>query len=377
MARCRLTDSLARRVLYFHIQMCIMMLGQAVAPFIAAPMMTYSLWLPLLAAPGIVAFGGLLIPMVPDTLAMRRYRENHNQASMSPRKTSNFDPSTTLWSRIRDTVRATIHLLKTRDTKLLLPAASLPVPIVTVSTNIVLRYIPVRFGWTLAQTGMFLGACVSLNILVSVFSQPVLAWVMAKSRKEERDLFAARVLIALFVVGMSLFAAAPNLAIALAGLVSMTFGSSAPALSRVSLFRLAANEGYSPGQVFGVLAFGEALGFAVCSFGFGALYQLCIHWAKLGAGGAVEENGWLVLVFYLAAVIIFVCGGMLVILDGKNFLQSDALGSDDENGDIARVPARRAATLTESEINIYEASILADGRVVRNGPCLDCIPFAP
>lgn len=471
--------------------MAAIMLGESFAPFVATGMMTYSLWLPLLAAPAIVAAGGLLIPiLLPDTLAMKRwYHETHHTTTttttnkrfypssrfgwcswppgqQSPNANLNFDPSATPWSRVRDTAQDTLRLLRTGDVKLLLPCASLVVPVVTVGMNITLRYVPVRFGRTLAEAGMILGARTGLNVFVLVLLLPCLGSLLSslsttsstttsttstckgeeqRRRRRRHLLLLARISIVLLVVGQTTFAAAPNVATAMAGLVVLTLGSGAPSLCRASLVSLAASptssasddregrrhphRGSHPmGQLFGVLASCEALGYLTCTVGLGALYQASIHWAGLGAGSDVEDDGWLTLVFYVAAAVLFGCGGMLgvIVTDSGSDSDSDSAEDDDvdhhhqqqqqqreeeEEGSGAaggvifaipvggrnnsrdpanatRPPRRRATTTTtlttlddeegekKKELELHQARALADGRIVRKGPCLESIALA-
>lgn len=357
--------------------------AQAVAPFIAAPMMTYSLWLPVLAAPGILAAGGFLIPIIPNTLGMRRYHEMYQTKSSQspspelfrrlPRQTSNFDPWATPWSRIRDNARATIRLLQARDVNLLLPCASLIVPVFTVSMNIILRYIPVRFGWTLAQTGMLLGARTGLTILVLAVALPLSTWFFSKTRREKRDLVMARVSIAVLVAGYMTLAAATSIIVAVVGLVILTLGSAAPALCRVSLLRLATrDQGHPIGQVLGLLALCEAVGYVVCSVGFGALYQWCIHFAQLGTG-YIEDTGGLGIMLYVATAILFTCGWMLGFMDVKTFLCGEEANL--EEGAVSSA-SRRSALLAEGEKSLHEARVSADVRIVRKGPFLETVCLA-
>lgn len=370
---------ITRSSIYLKITMYAIMLGEAVAPFVAAAMMTYSLWLPLLAAPAIIAIGGLFIPIIPDTLGMKRYRELHSKSSPNPdpqlfgclpqHKTLNFDPSSTPWSPLCDTAQATIRLLKARDVKLLLPCASLAIPVITVSINIVLRFIPVRFGWTITQTGMMLGARTSLNILALVAFLPFLGYILSKiCRGYERDLLLARISSVLLVVGQATLAAAPNLAAAMAGLVVMTLGSGAPSLCRACLVRLAADEGHSIGLVFGVLAFCEALGYIVCSVGLGALYQVGIHLAALSSDKNNEDAGWLTLVFYVAATVLFCCGGLLGVLNAESYPRRDEADLEGNSTGVTR-----RSTLTGDERKLHEARTSADGRIVRKGPFLESV----
>lgn len=369
------------RAIYFNIEMCAIMLGQAVAPFIAAAMMTYSIWLPLLAAPAILTVGGLLIPFIPDTLEMKRYNELREKKPgfaeqyflrSLPRQTSSFDPWATPWSRTRNTAQRSVSFLKTRDVKLLLPCASLVVPVVTAAMNITLRYIPLRFGWTLAKAGMLLGTQTALTILVLVFLLPALGGLWSETRKDKRDLIMARGSIILLVAGLVTLAAGTNVIVPVVGLAVMTLGSAAPALCRASLVRLAIDKRHSIGQVFGVLAICETLGYMVCTIGLGALYQWCIQSAHLGSGAA-QDAGWLTLALYAAALVLFVCGAMASLVNADDFLQDEELDADDE--DIADIFGRLSLSEGQERYK-HEPQIMADFRIARNGPCLESVTLA-
>lgn len=370
------------RATCFQIEMCAIILGQVLAPFISASMMTYSLWLPLLAAPGIVAVGGLLTPMIPDTLGMKRYHEMQNRSSQSPhpeelfrrlpRQPSNFDPWATPWSRVRDTVQALLRLVRIREVKLLLSCAALIVPVVTVSMNIFLRYMPVRFGWALAETGMLLGVGAGLSAFVIVGLLPFSPHLFSKIRQERRDLIAARVSMALLVAGMASIGAATDVPVAVAGLAIMNLGSSAPALCRASLVRFAADRDLPIGQIFGVLAVYEVVGYVFCGVGLGALYQVCLHWAHLETG-PTEDAAWMALVFYAATAILFGCGMSLGLVDAKKFLLSEDSDSDSEDDEVEVASVPRGFASIEGEHHLYETRIFADGRIVRKGPSLESV----
>lgn len=352
-----------------------MMLGQAIGPWISAAMMTYSLWLPLLAGPGMMAVGGLLIPWIPDTLGMRRYHEMHNRSSQSPgpepfrrlpRQTSNFDPSVTPWSRVRDTVRACFRLVKIREIKLLLSCSAAVVPVVTISMNFFLRYMPLRFGWTFAATGMLIGVGTGLNATVLMCLVPSAAYIFSKARQERRDLIAARVSIILLIVGMAAIGTATDAPVAVAGLLVMNLGASAPALCRASLVRVAADRALPTGQIFGMVAVYETLGYIFCGIGLGALYPVCMYWAVY-----TEDTTWFAPFFYAAAFMLGGSGLSLAYLGTKKFLQREEPDSEDED-EVASAP-RGSLSAEEDERQLVEARVLADGRILRKGPCLESV----
>lgn len=353
-------------------------MAESIAPFIASAMMTYSIWLPILASPAIMTVGGLAITAIPETLEIRPIPAS-TQASTptfsrrARRYAQTFDTSTP-WTRCRDGLGATLRMLQNASVRRLLPTAALTIPVATVTMNLMLRYVPLRFGLTLAQTGMVLG----LQTAVSALALPLLVsrvagwcWRRAAALKNgghgggrDLDLVLARVSAVLLVAGQALFAVAPTTAPALAGLVPLALGTAAPALCRAVLTHLV-DDG-ALGRLFGVLALCEMVGFVAGGVGFGALYQVGLA-LGLGADGRPQPGGegwWLGLVFYVAAIVYLWCAGMLWLVDAKKLRV--------EEDDVESVHSGCSGGTKEA----YEARVLADGRVKRKCPSLENVSVA-
>lgn len=100
--------------------------------------------------------------------------------------------------------------------------------------------------------------------------------------------------------------------------------------------------------MFGVLAVCEMIGYLCFGVGFGALFQVSIT-----MGLTVKNEEWcLALVFYVAAVAYFCCGGMLWVVDAKTFADREEM-SGDAGGPL---PAR------------YEMRVISNGRITRRVP---------
>lgn len=331
--------------------------------------MDYSVWLPIVVSPAIMAIGGLLIIAIPETLEVISLMERSlsaravtfpNSSKRSRRYVQTFDLSPP-WSHVRDKIQATFQILTTRDVKLLLPMASLIIPVATVSMSMILRYIPLRFGWTLTQTGVVLGIRTGFNILVLLIILPVLGQILTKRKDSSRDLILARISAVLLFIGQAVFAAAPNIAIALTGLTVLTLGTGAPSLCRALLTRLV--DGNSVGQLFSILAVCEMVGYLACGVGFGALYQVGL---KLGLepDGSLRldgNGGWLALVFFVAAVVYFCCAGTLWIVDTE------------WSGDTDDAESVRCGSSGASGKSVHELRVLADGSVTRRCPNLESV----
>lgn len=356
-------------------------MAESIAPFIASAMMTYSIWLPILASPAIMTVGGLAITAIPETLEMRPTTRASTQASTptfsrrARRYAQAFDASTP-WTRCRDGLASTLRMLQNASVRRLLPTAALTIPVATVTMSLMLRYVPLRFGLTLPQTGMVLG----LQTAVSALALPLLVSRVAGwwSRRRaaalknsgggggrDLDLVLARVSAALLVAGQVLFAVAPTVAPALAGLVPLALGTAAPALCRAALTRLV-DEGVL-GRLFGVLALCEMVGLVTGGVGLGVLYQVGLA-LGLGADGRPRLGGegwWLGLVFYTAAAVYLWCAGMLWFVDAKE------LRVDEDD-----VESVHSGSSGGGSKEAYKARVLADGRVRRKCPSLENVSVA-
>lgn len=352
--------------------------------------MAYSVWIPILVSPAIMTVGGILICLIPETLDTR-----HNTFNTARRKvTPNYPRGPTFsdrvhkhtpeamtkpsrWARLRDSLRSTARLLRSRDILALTPSASLTIPVATVTMGITLRYIPIRFGWTLEQTGMVLGVRTALNILVLLIFLPLLGTsLLSRQDDRDRDMVLARISALLLVAGQVVFACAPDVATACAGLAVLTLGAGLPSLCRAVLTRLV--DRAQVGRLFGVLAVFEMAGFLCCGVGLGAVFQAGLA-RGLGSGAGGDGNGaaggkpaprgregWLSLVFYVAAVIYVVCASLLWLVR-KGFGRCD----DVDGGDAASV-----CSGASSASLLHEARILADGRVTRKHSSLENVAVA-
>lgn len=351
--------------------------------------MAHSVWIPILVSPAIMTLGGILICLIPETLDLRHDEFNNSRRKVTPslprtptftdrvyKHTSKEITTPSLWTRFRESLRLILRLLKSRDILALIPSASLTIPVATVTMGITLRYIPIRFGWTLEQTGMVLGVRTGLNILVLLIFLPLLSnFLLSRQDERDRDMVLARISALLLVAGQVVFACAPEAATACAGLAVLTLGTGLPSLCRAVLTRLV-DQG-QVGRLFGVLAIFEMAGFLCCGVGLGAVFQAGLaHGLGSGSGttdGAAGGNpaprgreGWLALVFYVAAVVYVVCASLLWLVR-KGFGRCD----DGDGGDAASVRSGASSVSL-----LHEARILVDGRVTRKHSSLENVSVA-
>lgn len=350
--------------------------------------MAHSVWIPILVSPAIMSLGGILIYLIPETLDTRHEEFNNSRRKVTPslprtptftdrvhKHTSKEITTPSRWTRFRKSLRSIFRLLKSRDILALIPSASLTIPVATVTMGITLRYIPIRFGWTLEQTGMVLGVRTGLNILVLLIFLPLLSnFLLSRQDERDRDMVLARISALLLVAGQVVFACAPEAATACAGLAVLTLGTGLPSLCRAVLTRLV-DQG-EVGRLFGVLAVFEMTGFLCCGVGLGAIFQAGLvrglgsdtttDGAASGHPAPRGREGWLALVFYVAAVVYVVCASLLWLVR-KGFGRCD----DGDGGDAASVRSGASSVSL-----LHEARILADGRVTRKHSSLENVAVA-
>jgi hypothetical protein len=382
-----LTAPACSRATYFQFEICAVLLAEAVAPFVASAMMAYSAWAPILVSPAIMVLGGGLLCLIPETLDTRHNDSFTNaRRRATPRishpvtftdrvyKHAPPEPMTapsSRWTRLRGSLGSSACLLKSRDTLALIPSATLAIPVATVTMGITLRYMPIRFGWTLEQTGMVLGVRTGLNILVLLVFLPLVSTsFLSRQDERDRDMVLARLSALLLAAGQAVLACAPNVGTACAGLAVLTLGTGLPSLARAVLTRLVGRG--QVGRLFGLLAIFETAGFLCSGMGFGAVFQAGMgRGLRPGPDGAMSDRTvlqgrevWLALVFYVAAGVYFVCAGLLWLVRKW----SGPLG---HHGDAASI-----SSAASSASLLHEARILADGRVTRKHSSLENVAVA-
>lgn len=358
-------------------------------------MMAHFVWLPILVSPAIMTLGGILICLLPETLDTRHDEFGNTRRKVTPsipraptftdrvhKHTPEAITTPPRWSRLRESLGSTTRLLKSRDILALAPSASLTIPVATVTMGITLRYIPIRFGWSLEQTGMVLGVRTGLNILVLLIFLPLLGnSLLSRQDDRDRDMVLARISALLLVAGQLVLACAPDPATACAGLAVLTLGTGLPSLCRAVLTRLV--DRGEVGRLFGVLAVFEMVGFLCCGVGLGAVFQAGLA-RGLGPGAADGDGdgaagggnpapprgreGWLALVFYVAAVVYVVCASLL-------WLVRKVFGRDDDGGGGGGDAASVCSGASSVSL-LHEARILADGRVTRKHSSLENVAVA-
>ncbi|KAF3760480.1 hypothetical protein M406DRAFT_72971 [Cryphonectria parasitica EP155] len=347
---------LDKRGVYFGIQIFAMLLGETLGPFIASAMMLHSIFTPLIASPSFILFGALFIGLLRQQCEKPEPQGEQTVAGLN---------TSTLWSRFYGNIRSIWRGLGAWRLRNILATASLTIPAARVMMSIALRYIHLRFGWTITQAGMALGVRTGLSILVMFVFRPALGGFLNRIRGGwNRDLMLARISVMFLLVGQCVFAAAGSMPMVLVGLTILTLGTGAPSLSRAIVMQItfsgsmdSRSASVAMWETSGYLVYGVILA-AVNQFGIEAGLQL----------GSPSKEGWaLALVFWVSA-------GVYILLVVMRWSASQECFQCDVR-DLERVPPPEGPRACDN--GVCEARVLADDRASRGAPGLEGATVSP
>jgi hypothetical protein len=158
---------------------------------------------------------------------------------------------------------------------LLLPGAVLPIATATMQSDIVMRFMPLQYHWSLPQSGLLLSLRTLLTILTLIIVVPSLSWLCSKLTSWTslgRDQFLACASASLFVLGSLGLLMVENETLFITGFCISALGSGLPTLCRAMLVVVLRE--HNVGSIFGVLAAGELLGMLACQVSMGWLFHI-------------------------------------------------------------------------------------------------------
>lgn len=125
---------------------------QLVAPIISSLLLRLSIWQPLFISLGTVLVGDLvLVLFAPETLP------KHNPEQAFQQLNAGEIPKRQIWK-----------LLFSRPSVLLLPRATFIIPLATIQSDILLRLMPIQFGWSLDRSALLI-SLQSFTTLTTLF----------------------------------------------------------------------------------------------------------------------------------------------------------------------------------------------------------------
>ena len=212
------------------------------AVFLSAQLMKIDPWMPVLLALGLIAFGGLLVLLLPETLHRKPVPDTSSDDEPEARHAS-------MTAMLK--ARATALIADLRQSATVLhsyPVAALLLTFLIPGViNRVLEFLPQylskSLGWSIADAGMLLSGQVVLNMALYIVIIPSLSRLLTSPRMPFRlaapvkDLVLARASGVALAVG-TLLLALPSASSAIAGLVIFSIGLGFSTLCRVVITAL-------------------------------------------------------------------------------------------------------------------------------------------
>ncbi|KAM5352260.1 hypothetical protein ACJ41O_004983 [Fusarium nematophilum] len=233
--------------------------GQILGPILAGGLVKSSIWTPLWMSLGLTFAGGfVLVAFSPETLTRKQALDDF--ALEQPKETAS--------------TKTTLKLTFTRPLLWLLPGAVLTIPLATIQSDLLIRLMPVQFGWPLDHSVLLISLRSLVTLLTLCLLLPSIAYLWSKLKADPsphyRDSVVARGSSLVSLAGSMCIMMVTDEALVITGLAISALGSGLPTLCRAMLIGETGEE--RAGTVFGVLAAWEVLGFLACEVGMGALF---------------------------------------------------------------------------------------------------------
>ncbi|KAF5241534.1 hypothetical protein FAUST_3830 [Fusarium austroamericanum] len=248
--------------------------AQLVGPVVSGKLLqSSSIWMPLFLSLSLVSIGGfIIIAFTQETLKKTRPQDNSS---------TNIDPYT--YGLELDNLNfelpkktpalATVKSMFSRPLVWLLPGAVMTIPLATTQTEIIIRLMPIQFGWPLHRSILIVSLQSLVTLVTLCILLPVITYTWTKFSRSSahfRYSILARSSSFLFFSGCLCMMMVTSESFVIAGLIIAALGSGLPTLCRAMLVGMV-DEGRA-GTLFGILAVGEILGFLIFETSMGALF---------------------------------------------------------------------------------------------------------
>ncbi|KAI0601234.1 major facilitator superfamily domain-containing protein [Biscogniauxia sp. FL1348] len=259
------------RTTWFQVAICGFLLGEVIGALFGGFLLAKSLWLPLYIGLGFIGTGLAMAMVLPETLRMRPREQNVRSTSGQPRPRGFVTKAKKVWRSVKDTFCSLSH----RGVFLLVPAASLVIPISSSALFLMIQALPVRYQSDFTGSSRYQAISALTTLVVFILILPLLSFLLRGKPVIDRDRILNNGSSIFLIVGMLLIATAPSLAAAIVSLVIFTLGAGVPGLCRSMIAQV--TEKGNVGTLFGFLAVVEQLGFLVFSLSMTALFQKSIE----------------------------------------------------------------------------------------------------
>jgi MFS family permease len=285
---------------------CASLVAELIAPTVASSLMMKSPWIPILIGAGILVCGTFLITLIPETTHLRAHgteSEAVTPDSVSERSIK-LDDSTFLaaaMSHLQDIWRRLVgSLFVLRSFPVIILLMTFVVnPFGAQSVSLCIRYVSVRFLWSLSQAGYLLSIRALINIFVMLGLIPGLSHYLTRKlglSSKDKDLLLSKFSVIFLVFGAFLIAASPTVGFTIIGLMIWTLGTGFVSLTR-SLITTLVDE-HHVGRLYAAVSIVETLGALSAGPLLATLYNLGLHW----------KGPWVGLPFFLLSLVSLIAG---------------------------------------------------------------------
>ncbi|KAK7744493.1 hypothetical protein SLS53_003377 [Cytospora paraplurivora] len=352
-----------KRAAYLQVQLCAILLAQALARPAATSLMKHQTGLPMVIAPVILVSTVTLLMAFPETLdpkknkgrTRRRARPTVLTFSRRVRRyiALHLKPQTR-WSRFRTSLVSAIRSRKNREIVQLLTGAAAVFPSVIAVMGLTMRYFPIRFAWPLWLADKIPCMYAGYNLLVLLVHIPVMSLALWQETPMDRDLILARLSIIFLVVGQFILSVGKGMQTAMFGQSLLMLGSCLPSFCRAALSRIVAHT--SLGKLFGLVATCELLSFIFWGLGNGMAFQYTLD-TGLDSDGKLTQRALVLLSLIFCSPAMFYANWALCIwcvkLKGRN-ANVESLDSDNPDGE----PLQDMRQLSEGRVTIRHVSLV-------------------
>jgi len=255
-----------------------------------------------------------ILAFIPETLHLSTAAATKSQRDNNTPKTA------------RETLaelKSSLALLGNKDILLVMVSFFIQPALFAAYSSTVGQYVSKHFGWTLAQTSYLLGPPLNLINLVVIVAVPGLSGVLTRRYRFSvfgKDLFLARVSMALLIVAALMEGFSRGIVLFVAGLVVGTFGSShGPLLRAVATAHV---DGNMTSRLYSLMSVVEMSGTALG----GPVLAACFN-VGLARGGLWKGLPW----FYIAGLISLALVSLAFVRKPRD---NKVSSEDEENGGL-------------------------------------------
>lgn len=320
------------------------LLAEMVAPIMAAKLMEFGDWLPLLLALGIQQVGITIAFFFPETLHLRDLPEPADgdvdrDIELEPMKGSNF----TLKAQLRNFSSA-IRFLRQDWTITLVVSSFLANRLGRQAMTLLIRYASKRYGWEIKKAAYLLSFRAATNLVAIAVFIPLVNWVLLNKFSMPAhwaDLWISRGSIVLTTASVFIMGIAAHPSLLIIGLLIFNLGTGFTAAMRsVAIHVVGGQSSPDVGKLMSTIAIAESLGAMVA----GPLLNELFQW------GMDLGTAWLGLPFLGATVVFAVMTVVTYMISVKDKDVGYMQVQSDEDEDLDQQAQGRTSALEETYV---------------------------